>query len=95
MSVRAISMGFQPLFSRLKALHLASSIAIVVAALILWVLLTHLPWYQLWKRDVVRDCIYLGRAGAHCTERTPSSEGDGSSSCQSVRPAGRRCAPEP
>lgn len=101
MNVRANALGFDPRhFSRRKALRLALDVAIIVAGLLLWALLSHLDsnWTGLWKPDAAEDCVYLGRAGSHCVAREHSREGDGAASdqnCQSLGRAGRYCAPEP
>lgn len=80
---------------RRTARHLALDISIFVGALLLWALLSHLPWYQLWKPNPADDCVYLGRAGAHCAPRA-NKDGDVPAQriCESLRRAGRSCTPE-
>jgi hypothetical protein len=80
---------------RRRELHLALDISIVVGALIIWALLSHLPWHQLWEREAARDCIYLGRAGAHCIESSGKEGGAQEQACKLLGRAGRSCAPEP
>lgn len=79
MNVRVPTMELDPHhFWRRKARQLVIDAGMVVGVLVIWALLTQLPWYQLWKQDAAKDCIYFGRAGAHCAEQFPNRDDNGS-----------------
>ncbi|MDR3435554.1 hypothetical protein [Telmatospirillum sp.] len=78
--------------------RLAMDVAIVVGAVLLWALLSHVNWSGLRKPTVAGDCVYFGRAGARCTEHVESTQGDKPAkdrNCYSLGRAGRICWPEP
>ncbi|MDI9847083.1 hypothetical protein QM467_03290 [Rhodoblastus sp. 17X3] len=78
--------------------RLALDVAIVVGAILLWALLSHVNWSGLGKSTVAGDCVYYGRAGARCTEHVESTQGDKSAQdrgCDVLGRAGRICWPEP
>jgi hypothetical protein len=78
--------------------RLALDVAIVVGAILLWALLSHVNWSGLGKSTAAGDCVYFGRAGAHCTEHLEGTRGDKPAkdrNCYSMGRAGRICWPEP
>ncbi len=97
MNLHAVSKGFDLRhFSRRKARHLAVDVSIAVAALILWALLSHMSSPRFLSAGDAEDCVYLGRAGADCVEKTNAAGADVSSKrqCEFLGRAGKYCAPE-
>ena len=77
--------------------RLASDAAIVVGAILLWALLSHVNWSGLTKSTGAGECVYFGRAGARCTERGESAERNKPAqdrNCYSLGRTGRICWPE-
>jgi hypothetical protein len=78
--------------------RLVLDVAIVVGAILLWALLSHVNWSVLGKSTVFEDCVYYGRAGARCTKHVENTQGDKPAkdrNCYSLGRAGRICWPEP
>ena len=97
MNLHAALSGFDPRhFSRRKARHRALDVVVVVAALILWALLSHVNAPQFLPPGGAGDCIYLGRAGADCVQKaSPANAGaPWRRGCEFLGRAGEYCPPE-
>ncbi|MGO8739614.1 hypothetical protein [Rhodoblastus sp.] len=97
MNLQAAAHGFDPRrFSRRKARLLAMDIVIVVAALILWALLSHVSTPRLLQAGSAQDCVYLGRAGADCVQKADKQGGGAPArpACEFLGRAGEYCPPE-
>jgi hypothetical protein len=71
---------------------------VVVVVILVWAMLSSVNWSGLTKSTDARDCVYFGRAGAHCTELVESTKGDKPTrdrNCYTLGRAGRICWPEP
>jgi hypothetical protein len=80
------------------ATRLALDVTIVVGAILIWALLSHVNWSGVTKPSAAEDCAYFGRAGAHCTEQIENKDGDKSAhdqNCHSLGRAGRVCQSGP
>ena len=96
MNLHATLNGIDPRhFSRRKARHLAVDHLVVVAALLLWALLSHGNAFRLPHAGGVGDCVFLGRAGSHCVGSTHGAGADAPSTgaCEFLGRAGDYCPP--
>ncbi len=95
MNFHAALNGFDPrLFSRRKARHLAVDILIVVAAILLWALLSHANSPRFLQAGGAGDCVFLGRAGSHCVGSTNGAAAPSPRGCEFLGRAGDYCPPE-
>ena len=82
--------------AHLRAARLLVEIAILVAALAFWgILTTHSPRAPQWPSGATENCVHLGRAGGYC-ESGPgqnAAKPDAEPKCLSLGRAGRFCPP--
>lgn len=86
-------------FSRAASLLRMADVAVIVAALLIWPLL----WVSLASpihlnfdgAEGTQSCVYLGRAGSHCSARSGfAAQDDSKQHCVSLGRAGQYCPPE-
>jgi hypothetical protein len=97
MNLHAALNGFDPRhFSRRKAREVAVEIIIVVAALLLWALLSHVNSPPFRQAGAAGGCVFLGRAGSHCVGSASGADAGAPSprGCEFLGRAGDYCPPE-